>query len=119
MGIEDLRGLVQGLMFGTYADPGPFAKAATVTPPDSEPVQTAVIWLNRSEASPGDSAYQREEQRRVVAIRRDHVPSVPRGTLVACAALLEDEPQVWVVDATESVAPDHQRVAVIPAPMDT
>lgn len=112
--------MARGLMFGTFDAPGPLAVPATVTPPEDDPVQTAVIWLTPgTEPSPQDSRRQAAESRRIVAVRSDHLPAVPRGTLLACTEPLQAEPALWIVDSMEGVFPDHQRIAVIPAPIDT
>jgi hypothetical protein len=107
-------------MFGTYAAPGPLALRAIVTTPGGDPVETAIIWLTPgTEATPNDSRRQVAEERRVVAIRSDDVPAVPRGTLISCAEPLQAEPLIWITDSIEFTFPDHQRVSVLPAPLDT
>lgn len=116
---DSLRGLARGLMFGTYEAPGPMATPATVTPPESEPVQTAVVWLSASRAEPDGARFQHQEQRRMVSIRRDDVPAVPRGTLIASTPPLESDVTLWEVDGMDAVYPDHQRVVVIPATVET
>jgi hypothetical protein len=59
------------------------------------------------------------EPRRVVAIPSDDVPAIPRGTLISCAEPLQPEPLIWITDSMAATFSDHQRVAVVPAPMDT
>jgi hypothetical protein len=56
----------------------------------------------------------RKEVHHVMAIRRDDVPMVPRGTLIAVTEHLQTLPNLWRVDSQESTYPDHTRVWVIP-----
>lgn len=63
---------------------------------------------------PSSEGFARADQRRVVAIRRDHIPAVPRGTVIAVAEPLLEEPSLWLVDAMETVRSDQFRVVVIP-----
>ena len=85
-----------------------------VTVPDGLPVETLVIWLmSLTEPVPvGD--FGRSSPRRMLAIRRDDVPTVPRGTLIEVTEHLLAAPTLWMVDAMESVQSDHHRVVVLP-----
>jgi hypothetical protein len=77
-------------------------------------VSTRIIWLTPAaeERPPGD--FSRAEPRRSMAIRRDDVPAVPRGTLVAVTEHLLDAPTHWKVDSMDAVFSDHHRVVVVP-----
>lgn len=105
--LADFRALVRDVNFGIHG------VAAVVTVPDGAPVATPIIWLtSQTEASPGTLA--RREVHHVMAIRRDDVPVVPRGTLVAVCEHLQTSPALWRVDSQEAVYPDHTRVWVVP-----
>lgn len=88
--------------------------AADVTVPNGTPVATRVIWMTPEPVDvPGDG-FRRNATRRVMAIRRDDVPAVTRGTLVAVTEHLLDDPIVWQVDSMDTVRSDHYRVVVVP-----
>lgn len=109
MDVSALRELVRDVEFGVHG------VAAVVTPPSAAPVATLVIWMtDTSEAVPVGSGFTRKEPRRILAIRRDEVPAVPRGTIVEVAEHTQTSPAIWRVDAMESVFPDHHRVVVVP-----
>jgi len=109
MDLAAFRGLVREVTFGIHG------VAAVVTVPGGTPVATPIIWL--TEASAGTLA--RKEVHRVMAIRRDDVNVVPRGTLVAVTEHLQTSPALWRVDSQEAVYPDHTRVWVVPAEVTT
>jgi len=87
---------------------------ATVTLPEGSPVSTRVIWLTPETAEVPAGGYQRSEARMLVAIRRDDVPAMPRGTIIASSPPLLAAPALWQVDAMETIRPDHHRVVVVP-----
>jgi hypothetical protein len=109
MDVAGLRSLVRGIQFGVHG------VAAVVTPPGGPAVATLVIWLTPStEAVPAGSDFARRESKRILAIRRDEVPEVPRGTMITTAEPTLSTPDSWRVDAMDSVYPDHYRVVVVP-----
>lgn len=84
---------------------------------DSEPIVTRGIWLTpTTEALPGGMGVQRHEPIRIMALRRDDVPTVPRGTLIEAPIRTGDPVQRWTVDSIERVEADQTRVVVIAAP---
>jgi hypothetical protein len=109
-----LRSLVREVNFGVHG------VAAVVTVPDGEPVATSVIWLTpASDSAPIGATFQRADPQRRMAIRRDDVPVLPRGTIVEVTEHLRDETASWSVDSIESVRPDHYKVVVVPITVAT
>jgi hypothetical protein len=105
-----LRELVRDVNFATHGVP------ATVTPPGAPAVTTRVIWLTPlSVQSPVGASFTRTEAQRIVAIPRDDVPEVPRGTLLAVTEPFQSAPVAWKVDGIDEVRADHYRAVVIPA----
>lgn len=105
MDLGGLRRLVRDLSFQAHGVP------AIVSG-----VDTRIIWLTpATEIIPTGNEGQRAEARRVMAIRRDEVLSVPRGTIVTVTEHGLTEPGAWRVDGTERIEPDHVRVVVVPA----
>jgi hypothetical protein len=114
MDLTPFRALFREAQFATHGVP------AVVTPPDADPVETRVIWADREAAQvPPDGTFRRAEPRRLLGIRRDDVPRVPRGTLVAVTEHLSSSPALWRVDAIERSDPDHFRVIVVPNDLET
>lgn len=93
-----------------------FSVPAIVTPPeDAEPIQTVAFWITpMTEMQPRGGDFQRAEERRVLVLRRDEVPAVPRGTLITCAEMAGAPERLWRVDGIEQVEADHYRVVVVP-----
>lgn len=111
--LEGLRDLVLDLNFEVQG------VAVIVTPPNALAVSTRGIWVTLiTEAFPTGFEVQRKMAPRVLALRRDAVPAVPRGTLVtvpaATPAALEE---VWRVDGMERADSDHWRVVVVREPV--
>jgi hypothetical protein len=105
--VEDLRPPIAAL-FAT------FGVAATVTPKDEGPIATSVIWISPiQDLLPADSAFARREGMPVMALRRDEVPRVPRGTVVLAPEQAGGEIVAWMVDGMERVETDHYRVFVL------
>ena len=102
--LEGLRAIVRDVNFATLGVPAFVAG-----------VSTRIIWLTpNTENTPAGNDLTRAEPRRRMAIRRDEVPAVPRGTLVSVNEPLQTTPVIWRVDSMESVQPDHHRVVVVP-----
>lgn len=109
MDLAGLRSLVREVNFQTHGVP------AVVTPPDADPVSTRIIWLTpTTESLPTGNEIRRADSRRVMAIRRDDVPTVPRGTVIEVTEHLLTSPATWKTDAMENVFSDHHRVVVVP-----
>lgn len=96
-----------------------FGVPATVTrpAPDDTPIETTVIWSPPDTVeSPGGAVFQRADQRRVLTVRRDEVPTVPRGTQVVAAERDGDDIQHWRVDGPMRADADLIQVIVVPDP---
>ena len=112
MDLAALRSLVREVNFAVHGIPA----EVTPQPPTDETVSTRIIWLQPlTDPQPPGSAFGRSETRRSMAIRRDDVPSIPRGTMVAVTEHLQAAPSLWKVDSMEAVFHDHHRVLVVPA----
>jgi hypothetical protein len=109
MNLAPLRSLVREVNFGAHG------VDAMVTIPDGAPVSTKIIWLTPvTEQRPAGSEFGRSEAIRSMAIRRDVLPAVPRGSTIAVTEHLLSSPTMWTVDGMEAVFSDHQRVIVVP-----
>lgn len=88
--------------------------------PDDEPIEARGIWLTpTTEGLPIGSELTRREPRRVLALRRADVPTVPRGTLIVAPEKAGDEDTLeWRVDGFEHYEADHVRVIVVPVRTD-
>ena len=114
MDLAGLRSLVREVNFATHGVP------AVVTPPDAVPVETRIIWADRTPGEiPVGATFKRSEPRRLMAIRRDEIPQVPLGTLVAVTEHLLISPSLWRVDSIEREEPDNIRVIVVPNDLET
>ncbi len=91
--------------------------AVTVTrpAPNDDPITTRGIWCTpNTEPMPGGVEFSRREAIRILALRRDDVPTAPKDTVIL-APHPEDlggDPVGWVVDGTDLRAVDHHRVIV-------
>jgi hypothetical protein len=104
--LQGLRSVVRDVNFATFGVP------ATVQVPLGPPVATRVIWLQPTTEPRGPRDFSRAEQRKVVAIRRDDLPAVPRDTVITIP-----EGGInyrWKVDGIEAVASDRHHVVVVP-----
>ena len=112
MSVGPLRALTLDLNFDWFGVP------ATVTRPDDEtPIATTVLWLTHEPYSvPGGVDFQRQEPQRVMAVRRDEVLTVPRGTRITAPATPGDDDAGWIVDGLERQEADHNRVFVVADP---
>lgn len=90
-----------------------FGVPATVTPPSAAAVTTTVVWITPNPVlQPGGDLNRRDGQR-IVAIRRDEVPSVPLGTRIDAPEMAGGADIEWRVDGTDLVEQDHVRVFVL------
>lgn len=94
-----------------------FAVAVTVTrpAPDNTPIATSGIWLTPlAETFPHGTDFQRRDPRRVMALRRSAVPTLPRGTVVSAPEVLSGANKTWRVDGFEQSADaEHWRAVVV------
>lgn len=108
MDLGSLRALALDLNFSAHGVP------VTVTLPLEGAIATRGIWLvPLTEGVPGSADFQRREPKRVMALRRDEVSSVPRGTPIIAPELAGGRNRAWKVDEIDRVEADHVRVLVI------
>ena len=108
MGFGTLRERVVSRSFALFGVP------ITVTLPDSEPIATRGIWLTpETEEVPFGASYQRREPKRVMALKKSDVPTVPRGTQIVAPEKDGDEMKRWRVDSFELAEPEHHRVVLV------
>ena len=109
MDLQPLRELVRDLNFDAHGIP------VTVTPPNEAAIATRAIWLGPlDEDMPTVRDLNRREPRRIVALRLDEVPDVPRGTIIAPSETIAGVSGNWQIDGIESTERDHFRVIVTP-----
>lgn len=93
-----------------------FGVPATVTrpAPDDDPIATTGVWVSPiPDDVPVGMEFQRRERRRVLALDRDAVPTVPRGTVITAPERDSEHAQTWRVDSLEQEDADHHRVRVV------
>lgn len=82
--------------------------------PDNAPIDARLIWLTpESPDQPAGSILHRREARRVAALQRDQVATIPIGTMIVAPPRAGDDDAAWRVDGIERVEADHVRVVVI------
>lgn len=90
--------------------------AATVTrpAPDDTPIDTTAIWQTEpnQDAQPFGSDFIKTEPRRVLALPRSDVPTVPRGTLIVAPEATGGANKNWRADGLERTTADTWRVLV-------
>lgn len=83
--------------------------------PDSDPIETRGIWITPAVDDFPSGEVMRRDVRRVIALPKVAVPTVPIGTLIeADDEHGNDGGYAWLVDGFESSEADHTRVTVIP-----
>jgi hypothetical protein len=117
MDLSSLRALVVELNFSAHG------KDATVRrpPPDDDEIETRIIWMTAAQdlhpVGLDDQRFQPDFQRRdpvrILAIRRDHVPTAPRGTVITTSEWGTTIETTWRVDGLLEKHPDHIKVAVV------
>lgn len=109
MDLGPLRQVVLELNFDAHG------VAATVTPVGGAPIITTGIWLDSLfEDPPLGKDYNRREPRRVLALRRDVISDLPRGSLIVAPETIGGTVRNWHVDSIEATRSDHIRAVVIP-----
>lgn len=82
--------------------------------PDEAPIDSIVVWMPPSPYdSPHGFEVQRREERRVLAVSRADVPTLPRGTHVAAAEELGGPTRTWRVDGFDRSEYDHWRAVMV------
>jgi hypothetical protein len=91
-----------------------FGLSVTVTPPSEATIETHGVWLAPiTEEIPLGAEFQRTNARRILALRRDEVPTVPRGTIIIAPEKAGDTYQKWRVEGVEVIDADYHSVSVI------
>lgn len=106
-----LRSLVLSLNQATHG------VTATVTrpAPDNTPIATTGIWevAPKDDSQPYGTDFRKVDRRRVMALARADLPTLPRGTTIVAPETLDGENKTWVVDGLERVDADTWRVIVL------
>jgi len=86
----------------------------TVTPTGADEIVTRGIWLTPTPEDVGSGLdFHRREPRRVIALSRDAVPVLPKGSYIQAPERDGGPIQNWRVDGIERDEADHRRVVVI------
>lgn len=113
MDLGPLRALVRDLNFAAHG----FPITVTRPYPDDEEIETRGIWvLPLTVDTPGGIEFTRRDPQRVLALRKDEVPTVPRGTVVLAPEYSGGEDRRWRVEGPERIEADHVRVLVVADP---
>jgi len=114
MDVGALRTLALELNFSAHGVP---ATVQRPYPDVGDAIVTRGIWVTQfTDALPDGHELQRREPIRVMALRRDEVTTVPRGTTILAPEVMGGPLKGWRVDAMARVDTDHYRVVVIPDP---
>lgn len=94
--------------------------AATVTrpAPDQAPIVTRGVWITTPLEEPRafGSVYARNTPRRVFAMAKSAVPTLPIGTTIVAADRVGGSVKVWKVDGLDpQVVPEQWRAILIEA----
>jgi hypothetical protein len=77
------------------------------------PIETRGIWLTPfQDDPPSGSVFTRREPIRVLGLRRDEVPEVPKGAVILAPEKSGDTPEYWIVDGHDRQEAHHQRLIV-------
>jgi hypothetical protein len=93
-----------------------FGVPATVTrpAPDHAAIETTATWVPEfTEDAPAGGGFARREPRRILALLRSAVPTVPLKTIVLAPLVLDGVVQRWRVDGLMSTDAEHHRVVVV------
>ena len=95
-----------------------FGVPVTVTRPAPEdtPIETEGVWhAPMTDQVPTGLDLTRADPQRVMALRRDAVPTVPRGTVLAAPETIGGPVALWRLDGVARWEIDLVRVPVVPA----
>lgn len=110
MDLAPVRTLVRDVSFRALG------VAATVTRPypDDAPITTRVVWITSTMGDvPSGLDVQRREARRALALRRDEVPTVPRGTIILAPDPEGGAANRWRVETPLRIDTATMRVVVV------
>lgn len=93
---------------------GAFGVSAVVTRPGLDPITTEVVWVPAApNFAPEGMDFQALSMRKVLAIPRATVPTLPTGTVVLVAEIDGGAPATFVVDAIDRHESDHIRAVMV------
>lgn len=93
-----------------------FGVPATVTrpTPDDTPIETTGIWVpEQTELAPPGLGFGRNEPRKVLAFRRDQVPTLRLETRIVAPDPESGVVKTWLVDGYVHGDAEHHRVSVV------
>lgn len=92
-----------------------FGLPCTVTPPGGAPVNATGVWITlQTSFLPGPLEAQVAEARKILALRGDLLPEIPRGTVIEIAERAGLALRRWRVDGWAQVDEQDLRVVVLP-----
>ena len=113
MDLGPLRALVRDLNFAAHG----FPITVTRPYPDDEAIETRGIWvLPLTVDGPSQQEFTRRDPNRVIALRKDEVETVPRGTIIDAPEYSGGTARRWRVEGPERIEADHVRVLVVADP---
>lgn len=93
-----------------------FGVPVTVTrpAPNNTPISTTGVWMTPESVDvPIGVEFQRRDQRRVMALPRSAVPTVPHRTVIVAPEKQGGASKTWVVDGTDSEDLELARVLLV------
>lgn len=94
---------------------GPMGTSAAITRPWENPISTMVIWLGPlAEEVPFGKEYSRRGARELMAVRKDEVPELQRGSIVVASGPPGDTVRNWQVDSIDRADRDYHYAVVVP-----
>ena len=113
MDLGPLRTLALSLNLGAHGVPATVTRPA----PDDTPVVTTGIWITTplEDPQPYGMDFQRAEPRRVMALPRSALASLPRETVIVAADTIGGATKTWRVDSLDRTDADVVRVILVAA----
>jgi hypothetical protein len=111
MDLGPLRALAVRLQFDNQV--GAVDVTVTRPAPDNTPIECRGIWLTYATEDQPGREFGRREARRIMALSKVDVPTVPRGTRIVAPELSGGDERIWQVDGFDRIEADHTRVIVI------
>jgi len=111
MDLGPLRTLALSLNLSAHGVPA----VVTRPVPDEAPISTTGIWAPtepQQDGQPVGTDFRRLDSRRVLALPRSDVPSLPRGTTIVAALHSGGAEKTWIVDGLDRVEADTWRAIV-------
>jgi hypothetical protein len=93
-----------------------FSLPATLTPPAGQAVSVRAVWITPQTVEvPIGLEARVAEAKRTLALLREEVASVPRGTRIVVAEISGASPREWTVDGFGRIETEIVEVLVVPA----